>query len=117
LELGHHKVIHPSVHYVGQFPTVTRRIDNYFHPNSFQNGKWFLNVDLQGYELNAIKGMGDMLRRFDWVYAEVNKKETYVGCALVGDLDEYLEKFGFERVETGVWVGDTWTDALYCKKK
>jgi len=115
LELGHHKIIHPTVSYQRHFPTVIRRIDSVFHPDSFKEGDWFLNADLQGAELQAFKGMGDMIKDFKWIYTEVNKKETYEGCAMIEEVDEYLAQFGFVRIETGPWVADTWTDALYVK--
>lgn len=117
LELAHHKVIHPTVHYVDKFKTIMRRLDKIIHPDSFKEGKWFLNADLQGSELAAFKGMGDLIDDFEWVYTEVNKKNTYEGCALIEDIDYFLLQHDFERVETGQWVADTWTDALYCKIK
>lgn len=117
LELGHHKEIHPEVHYVGTINATMRRLDNIMHPLSFKKGDWFLNADLQGAELDAFVGMGILLDDFKWVYCEVNKKETYKSCPLVEDLDYFLLQHGFERVETGDWVADTWTDALYCKIK
>lgn len=115
LELGHHTVIHPTVNYVRNFKTTIRRLDNIFKKESFK-GLWFLNADLQGAELDAFEGMGELLHEFEWVYTELNKKETYKGCPLVEDIDAYLSKFGFVRAETGVWVADTWTDGLYVKK-
>jgi FkbM family methyltransferase len=115
LELGHHTVIHPEVHYVDKIILKTTRLDTLFnllgkdirHLN-------FLNCDLQGAELHAIDGMGKLLNQFDYLYLEVNKKETYRGCPLVEDIDNYL--VDFERVETGTWVAGTWTDALYIRK-
>ena len=86
-----------------------------FSPLQF-TGNWFLNADLQGSELQAFKGMGELINKFKWVYSEVNFKECYIGGALVWDVDEYLSNFGFTRVETGQIVGETWTDALYIKK-
>jgi hypothetical protein len=35
---------------------------------------------------------------------------------LIPDLDYFMMQRGFERVETGDWVADTWTDALYVRK-
>lgn len=119
LELDHHKVIHPEVHYVDKFKTTMCRIDKHFHPDTFVYHKersWFLNADLQGAELDAFKGMGDLLKDFKWVYTEVNKQSTYKDCPLIEDIDFHLLKYGFERVETGEWVADTWTDALYIHK-
>jgi hypothetical protein len=43
-------------------------------------------------------------------------KETYKGCMLIEELDYFMLQRGFERVETGEWVADTWTDALYIRK-
>jgi hypothetical protein len=40
---------------------------------------------------------------------------VYQGCTLVDDLDELLSEF--ERAETGAWVGNMWSDALYIRKK
>lgn len=114
LELGHHTIIHPEVHYVDKIPIKTFRVDDLLKDFKI-DGDWFLNADLQGAELWALRGMGDLLNKFKWAYLEVNKKETYIGCAHIDSIDEYLNEFGFSRVETGEWVADTWTDALYMK--
>jgi hypothetical protein len=79
------------------------------------DGLDFLNIDLQGAELKALKGMGEVLRQFKWAYLEVNKAELYKGCALVEDIDMYLLGYGFKRVETK-WTGADWGDALYVKQ-
>lgn len=114
LELGHHKVIHPEVSYIDSVPVKTFRLDDLLKDFKI-NGDWFLNLDIQGAELLALKGMGDLLRKFKWVYSEVNKNNVYEGCGLIWDIDLYLEQFDFYRAETGDWVADSWTDALYCK--
>ena len=120
LDLGTHKQAHPEVSYVRDIVTNMHRIDSKF---KFMNDDLynlnnvdFLNIDVQGAELLALKGMGIMLNGFKWAYLEVNKEPLYVGCALVGEIDEYLAGFGFKRVET-YWVGNTgWGDALYIKE-
>lgn len=117
LELGHHKIIHPTVDYIGQVKLFTKRVSTILVENDLDlYGIDFLNADLQGAELLAIKGMGEIIRKFKYCYLEVNKKETYIGCPLIEEVDEYLAIFGFKRVETGVWVADTWTDALYIRE-
>jgi len=52
LELGHHKIIHPEVHYVRSFPVEMRRGGVLFKDVKFEND-WLLNADLQGAELQA----------------------------------------------------------------
>jgi FkbM family methyltransferase len=116
LELGTHKVVHPDVHYVSDVEVSMQRLDTALSPyESFIQEIDFLNMDIQGAELKALKGMGDLLNNFKWAYLEVNKAELYKGCALVEEIDTYLLGFGFKRVET-FWCGNTgWGDALYIK--
>ena len=76
----------------------------------------FLNLDIQGAELKALKGMEEYLDKVDYIYTEVNEDYVYKGCALVSELDEFLGKYGFTRVETS-WAGNCkWGDAFYIKK-
>lgn len=115
LELGHHATIHPEVHFVEQIELTTVRLDTLFnylerdidHIN-------FGNFDLQGVELMALKGLGKLINQFDYLYLELNKKETYKGCALVDEVDAFLKDFA--RVEIAAWIGDTWTDGFYVRK-
>lgn len=113
LELGEHKRIHPTVHYIDKFECKTVRLDTLFKHTDI-SALNFLNFDIQGTELLALKGMGDLLAQFDYCYLEVNKKETYIGGALIHEIDEFL--MDFNRVETGQWVGECWTDALYIRR-
>lgn len=113
LQLSHHVVIHPEVHYVSSFKTKAFTLW-YLLCGAEMREVNFLNLDLQGAEMKALKGMGKLLDQFDYLWIEVNKKETYTGCSLVDEFDAYL--YDFLRVETGEWVADTWTDALYIRK-
>lgn len=110
LELGTHLQQHPEVHYVRDIPVQMMRLDSV--------GDWleydFVNMDIQGNELRALRGMGDTLRHFKWAYLEVNKAEVYKKCALVEEMDLFMNGFGFMRVETK-WVGN-WGDAIFLRK-
>lgn len=117
LELGYHKIIHPTVEYVDTIKLITVTVPVMLRRNGLDlSGIDFLNADLQGAELLAIKGMGATLSLFKYLYLEVNQRDTYIGCATVEEIDKYVSDFGFKRVETGQWVADTWTDALYIKE-
>ena len=75
----------------------------------------YLNIDVQGYELEVLKGF-DNLDEIKYIKTEVNRKELYKECVLVKDLDKYLKKYNFLRVKT-VWWKRTipWGDAFYVK--
>lgn len=114
LELGLHKQFHPHVHYVDSFIANTKLLKNILpkYDISFN----FLNLDIQGAELKALKGMEDnYLSNVDYIYTEVNSDYVYKDCALITELDEYLSKFNLKRVETK-WCGNyRWGDAFYVK--
>jgi FkbM family methyltransferase len=113
LELGIHKTEHPDVHYTDRIEVTTTRLDTLFADLPLECD--FLNLDLQGAELMALKSLGPRLDEFKYLYIEVNKAPMYVGCPLVEDIDEYVAKFGFRRVETK-WCGRfSWGDAVFIK--
>jgi hypothetical protein len=73
-----------------------------------------LNIDIQGAELLALKGLGNLLENFNFIYTEVNEKEIYIKCALLSEIDEYVSTFGFERRYLNTLNG--YGNALYIKK-
>lgn len=117
LDLGVHKKYHPTIHYISKFEGKTRTVKSIYNqyniPNDFAN---FLNIDIQGAELLALKGMDKLLNNFDYLYLEVNTDQVYINCALVDEIDKYLLDFGFIRVMTKM-TKCQWGDAFYIKKK
>ena len=113
LDFGLHSTFHPQVHYVTCFEVKTKLLKNIL-PNYNINYN-FLNLDIQGAELKALKGMEEYLKNVDYIYTEVNSDYVYKGCALIGELDEYLLHFGLHRVETK-WTDCKWGDAFYIRK-
>lgn len=55
-----------------------------------------LCIDLQGYELNALKSFGDRLYDVKNIITECSIQSTYVGGATFIEVLEYLSQFGFE---------------------
>ena len=81
---------------------------SYPHPYNF------LNMDVQGYELEVLKGGSQTLKSIDYVYTEVNRAEVYKKCAMIEDVSDYLREFGLIKVAEA-WHGD-WGDAFYIKE-
>lgn len=114
LDFGLHLQYHPQVQYINKlFGTTT--LLKYILPK-YDIDYNFLNFDIQGAELKALKGMEDYLPKVDYIYTEVNSDYVYKDCALINDLDEYLIKFGLVRVETK-WTDCKWGDAFYIRDK
>lgn len=75
-----------------------------------------INIDVQGYELEVFKGATDILPSIDIINSEVNKVYMYENCALINEIDDFLSKFDFVKVDEN-WMGQVWGDAIYVKKK
>jgi len=115
LDFDTHSQVHPDVKFVKDITLTTERIDTIFSPDYFK-GEWLLNIDLQGAELKALHGMGNLLKSFKWAYIEVNNKHLYKDCPLIGDIDSYMGNFGFTRVDLK-WCGNFgWGDAIYIRQ-
>jgi FkbM family methyltransferase len=114
LELGLHKHFYPSIHYIGHIEGQTQLLENIICDYDIDYN--FLNFDIQGSELKALKGMSSYLNKVDYLYTEVNYDYVYKDCALIGELDEYLKQFGLHRVETQWAENYRWGDAFYIRK-
>lgn len=108
LELGTHKRNHPTVKYTHDVEVEMLRLDQ---ATIDLSGIDYLSMDIQGFELNALKGMGDILHQFKWVYLEVNREEVYKGNGLAKDVYRYLGTFGFKLV-VEKYTKANWGDAL-----
>ena len=119
LKLGVHKQLFPDVVVTDTRKMKTKTIKTLFNNNNLLlNSIDFLNLDIQGAELLAMKGIGDSIGNIKAIYTEVNNQYVYEDCALIDEIDDYLSKFNFERVETRWWDNwQPWGDALYINKE
>lgn len=72
-----------------------------------------LVVDVQGYELEVLKGAEKTLETIRRIRCEVSTVELYEGCAKLEDVDSFLEEHGFSRVRTDLMYGGVHGDAVY----
>jgi FkbM family methyltransferase len=115
LKLKNHKNYYPEIDVIKKIEVSTKRLDTILNENNLSTDKYnFLNLDLQGIELRAIKSLGDHLENIDYIYTEINRQELYEGCDIVDDIDNFLLEKGFTRIETA-WTHANWGDALYIK--
>lgn len=114
LNLGLHKHFHPHVWYTNSYEVETKMLKDIIYKYNIEYN--FLNLDIQGAELKALKGMEEYLYKVDYLYTEVNSDYVYENCCIVTELDSYLEKYGLFRVETKWCENFRWGDAFYLRK-
>mgnify|MGYP005819750915 CR=1 FL=1 len=111
LEPKHHLKQYPHITFPKKETVQMTKLDlEEFDRDSYN----FINVDVQGYELEVFKGATKTLESVDLIFSEINKEEMYKDCVKVDGLDEYLKDFGFTRIATD-WEGGTWGNGVYFK--
>jgi FkbM family methyltransferase len=112
-----HLLQYPHIRFETQVEVDMVKLDDFIESAMVEISNYnMINIDVQGYELEVFRGGEKVLENIDYIITEVNRDIVYENNALIQDLDEFLSKFGFERLET-TWDGITWGDAFYKKKK
>jgi len=112
-----HLLLHPKVTFFKGPEIKINKLDNYNIDNCN-----FLNIDVQGYELEVLKGATKTLKEIQYINCEVNCEEVYKEIPLIGEIDNFLSKYNFKRVELiwarsklKFWKKLPWGDAFYLK--
>ncbi len=117
LPLKRHKEIYPNIQETHQISVQSKKLDTLLEelqiaPSEFN----MLSIDIQGAELLAFQGSINLLKHIEAINTEVNFEELYEGCALIDQIDGFLNSQGFERVKTTTPYHPSWGDAFYVKK-
>jgi FkbM family methyltransferase len=114
LELKDHKLYYPDIVETSRMKVTTKTLNTFM--DSLEMKYNFINMDIQGAELLALKGANRFLHHADYLYLEVNTAELYQGCAQLDEVDKYVAQFGFRRIAMRMTT-EKWGDALYVKDK
>lgn len=115
MALGTHAWEHPDVTYVGDKKMEATTVDDLLRHGTIEQAS-YLSMDVQGAELDVLRGAEHFLRGVESVYAEVNTDEVYEGCPLFEEVSDWLAERGFERKATAM-TPHNWGDALYMRTR
>lgn len=115
LTLKEHLIEHPWVQELRRdnVKTITFKTFVNEHKIDIKNYN-FVNLNIQGCELRALKGMDDYIDQLDYIYIEVNTKELYTNCDLLPNVDAFLVQKGFNQVAIKM-TQHGWGDAFYVR--
>ena len=116
LDLGEHSNLFPDIYYTHEEKRFTKTLNSILSEEVFLEKIDFLNIDIQGAELLALQGLSDHLDSIKSIYIEINDSEVYKNCSQTNEIDEFLNKFNFERKEKYLYSNHPWGDAFYLKK-
>jgi len=114
LDFGTHKLNYPEITVTNDLTITTIRIDTLIDKKNMPN---FINLDIQGVELKALKGLGSLIFDVKYIYTEVNRLNVYEGCSNIHDIDDFLALQGFRRATTRWQWLEGWGDALYVRNE
>jgi FkbM family methyltransferase len=98
LDFDYHKEIHPEIVIEKQITLKTKTIQTLYKENNIDKTEYnILVMDIQGAELLALKGMGDIINNMDAIYIEATEKPLYEGGCVLEDLDKFLFNLGYNR--------------------
>ena len=83
------------------------------HINQLPN---ILVLDIQGNELEALKGLGIYKNTFDIIITEAYTEELYEGCGMLEDIKQLLSPY-YDFIEYAPEGDNGWGDALFKLKK
>jgi FkbM family methyltransferase len=116
LEFGSHETSHPQVRVVDKVKMKTSRMDSVINKYAINmKNVNFINLDIQGVELHALKSMESYLNNIDYIYSEVNTEEVYKNCDQMADLTTYLAEHNFRLADARIYKQFGWGDAFYIK--
>ena len=84
------------------------RLDTFIKQNQIEHID-LLCIDLQGYELNSIKSLGDCLHKVKYIITECSIVSTYTDGATFVELNEYLSNYNFKYIKSNKF-GDSFPD-------
>lgn len=100
---------YPAERYVQQKITVHAiRLEDWARENAVDQID-LLWMDLQGAELKALQGLGELIHRVKFIYTEVDYQPLYLGQPTHVQLYSYLESHSFRlhrRFNTFAWFGN-----------
>lgn len=98
-----------------ELTTIT--LDDLAYKENFKcNDIGFLNIDVQGSELEVLKGAESLFtENLEFIYCEVSWDEIYENGPLLEDIDKFLDSKGYDRVG----IRKDWAvhgDAIYVRR-
>lgn len=88
------EMIFPGTATASRHDVEVRRLDAVLRPDDILRPS-MLKIDVQGYELEVLRGAAGVLPAIDWVYVECSFLELYVGQPLFAQIAKAMAEYGF----------------------
>lgn len=87
-------ILYPGTEEKETVQIALEKLNNFIKAEDLQ-GRSLLKIDVQGYELEVMKGSEEILCDFSYVYVECSFIELYIGQPLLYEIIKYMSDKGF----------------------
>lgn len=111
-----HKYFYPHIVESEMRTEQAVSLESFFSSHSLNPKQYNIwNLDIQGAELDALKGAGPLLDYVDVIFTEINFEKMYEDIPLADTLISFLKMKGFQMTHIKVWQ-NCWGDALFVRE-
>ena len=99
----------PGTEQVGHETVPVRRLDSVLAAHATASRRVYLKIDVQGYELEVLRGAGESLRAVVATQLELSLARLYANSPLAHEVDAFVSKLGYRLagVEPGLAEPDS----------
>jgi FkbM family methyltransferase len=106
-----HLMQYPWVKFTDTEEVYINKLDNVDYDRELYDA---IHIDVQGMELEVLRGAVESLKFINEIECEVNTEELYEGCPMMDEIDEFLFFQGFKKISVDL-IGKNWGDAVYTR--
>ena len=111
-----HSASYPHIKMNQKINLITTTLDLVLPEQPYDaEGFPYLVLDVQGAELEVLKGSRILLKKTDVIMTEVSTRELYKNAPLYGDMIKWLEIEGFTLIADDLNLNLGWGDALFMR--
>ena len=111
---------HPEVEVSEKITLITSKLDSLIY-SKFDHEEYsdygVLVIDVQGAELDVIKGAEELLTQIDAIFLELSTRELYKGYSSKNEIVKYLKEKRFEFMASEIDSGTGWGEGLFLSSK
>ncbi|NNT71051.1 FkbM family methyltransferase [Flavobacterium sp. IMCC34852] len=96
LEISDENIHYPKGNGLDQIDVQIKTLDSFSFSQKANKGIALLKLDVQGYELEVLKGGENTLQHIDYILLEANLEQLYVNQPSFTEVNSYLNSKGFE---------------------
>ena len=91
-----HEDAAPGTRYVGKEVVNVRRLDSLLAEHLPINSRAYLKIDVQGYEMEVLRGAGARLAEFVAIQLELSLVRLYADAPLADEMDRFVSAAGYQ---------------------